>query len=98
MADPILTKKGDVFMAKRCVMGVLVTNRVQNVPELQKVLTECGCQIKTRLGLHDTDANFCSPNGLILLELFGDDAAYTDVETRLRAIKGLQVQKMIFET
>ncbi len=84
-------------MAKRCVMGVLVTNRVQNVPELQKVLTECGCQIKTRLGLHDTDENFCSPNGLILLELFGTDAAYAEVETKLKNIKGLQVQKMLFE-
>ena len=84
-------------MAKRCVMGVLVTNRVQNVPELQKVLTDCGCQIKTRLGLHDTDATSCSPNGLILLELFGDDSAYAEVETRLKGVKGLQVQKMIFE-
>ena len=84
-------------MAKRCVMGVLVTNRVQNAPELQKVLTDCGCQIKTRLGLHDTDANSCSPNGLILLELLGDDSAYAEVETRLKAVKGLQVQKMVFE-
>jgi hypothetical protein len=84
-------------MPKRCVMGVLVTNRVENVPELQKALTESGCQIKTRLGLHDTDANFCSPNGLILLELFGDEAAYAEVETRLKAVKGLQVQKMVFD-
>jgi len=85
-------------MAKRCVMGVLVTNRVQNVPQLQAVLTECGCQIRTRLGLHDTDANFCSPNGLVILELYGDDAAYDEVEKKLKAVKGLQVQKMIFET
>jgi len=84
-------------MAKRCVMGVLVTNRVQNVPQLQTVLTECGCQIRTRLGLHDTDASSCSPNGLIILELYGDDAAYEDVEKRLKAIRGLQVQKMLFE-
>lgn len=85
-------------MAKRCVMGVLVTNRVQNVPQVQSILTECGRQIRTRLGLHDTDANFCSPSGLIILELYGDDAAYADVENKLKAVKGLQVQKMMFET
>jgi hypothetical protein len=90
-------EKGRETMAKRCVMGVLVTNRVQNVPEFQKVLTECGCQIKTRLGLHDTGTDFCSPNGLILLELFGSDAAYDEVEAKLKAVKGLQVQKMLFD-
>ena len=84
-------------MAKRCVMGVLVTNRVQNVPQLQAVLTECGCQIRTRLGLHDTDANSCSPNGLIILELYGDHAAYAELENKLKGVKGLQVQKMVFE-
>jgi hypothetical protein len=78
-------------------MGVLVTNRVQNVPELQKIFTECGCYIKTRLGLHDTDASSCSPNGIILLELFGGDQAYAEVEEKLKAVQGLQVQKMIFD-
>ncbi|MBA4418014.1 MAG: hypothetical protein C0392_08910 [Syntrophus sp. (in: bacteria)] len=84
-------------MAKRCVIGILVTNRVENAPQVQKVLTECGCYIKTRLGLHEVDENLCAPAGLILLELFGSDKAYADVEGRLKEIKGLQVQKMVFE-
>jgi hypothetical protein len=84
-------------MAKRCVLGVLVSNRVERIPDVQGILTECGCNIKTRLGLHDTDANFCSPSGLLLLELFGDEAAYGEVEKRLSAIDGLQVQKMVFD-
>ncbi len=32
-------------MAQRCVIGVLVTNRVENATQIQKVLTECGCYI-----------------------------------------------------
>ena len=84
-------------MAKRCVLGLLVTNRVVNATEVQKVLTECGCSIKTRIGLHEVDNNICSPAGLILLELFGDDKAYDEVEGKLKDIKGLQVQKMVFE-
>lgn len=85
-------------MAKRCVLGVMVTNRVENASQVQKVLTECGCNIKTRIGLHEVDDNVCSPAGLILLELFGDDKAYDEVEGKLKAIKDLQVQKMVFET
>jgi hypothetical protein len=85
-------------MAKRCVLGLLVTNRVENVPEVQKVLTEYGCSIKTRIGLHEVDENICAPAGLILLELFGGDTAYAEVEAKLKGIKGLQVQKMVFES
>ncbi|HPP07305.1 MAG TPA: hypothetical protein PLW88_08025 [Syntrophorhabdaceae bacterium] len=83
-------------MAKRCVIGILVTNRVTNAMQLQKVFTELGCYIKTRLGLHDVNENICSPNGLIILELFGGDEACTQVENRLKEIEGLQVQKMVF--
>ncbi len=85
-------------MAKRCVLGLLVTNRVENAPEVQKTLTEYGCNIKTRIGLHEVSENLCAPGGLILLELFGDDSACSRLEANLKAIKGLQVQKMLFES
>jgi hypothetical protein len=86
-------------MVQRCVIGVLVTNRVENAAQIQKVLTECGCYIKTRVGLHEVTENICPPTGLILLEVFGDDKAYAEVEGKLKQIKGLQqVQKMVFET
>ena len=84
-------------MAKRCVLGLLVTNRVENAPEVQKVLTDCGCNIKSRIGLHEVTENLCAPAGLILLELFGSDDAYAEVEGKLKEIKGLQVQKMLFD-
>jgi hypothetical protein len=84
-------------MAKRCVLGLLVTNRVENAPQVQEVLTQCGCSIKTRIGLHEVSENLCAPGGLILLELFGDETAYTEVEEKLKVIKGLQVQKMCFD-
>ena len=84
-------------MSKRYVLGICVTNRVEKATEVQKVLTECGCYIKTRLGLHEVSENLCSPGGLILLEIFGGDTAIAETETKLKAIKGLQVQKMEFE-
>ncbi|OPY13329.1 MAG: hypothetical protein A4E66_00811 [Syntrophus sp. PtaB.Bin001] len=85
-------------MAKKSVLGIMVTNRVENAQQVQKILTEFGCSIKTRLGLHEVNENLCSTSGLLLLELFGDESACVELEKQLRAVPGLQVQKMIFET
>jgi hypothetical protein len=84
-------------MAKRCILGALLTNRVTNATSVQSVLTECGCFIKTRIGLHEATDNICSPSGLIVLELIGDDAAFAEVEAKLGAVPGVEVQKMVFE-
>ena len=37
---------------KHIVLGIHVQNRVTQVPDIQKMFTEFGCNIKTRLGLH----------------------------------------------
>jgi hypothetical protein len=83
-------------MKKHLIFGVHITNRVKHVPEVQKVLTEFGCSIKTRLGLHEASATVCSPNGLILLEMVGDDKASNRMARKLKAITGVEVQKMVF--
>ena len=83
-------------MEKHLIFGVHITNRVKHVPEVQKVLTEFGCSIRTRLGLHEAGATACSPNGLILLEMVGDDKASNRMARKLRAIAGVEVQKMVF--
>lgn len=85
-------------MPKRFVMGICLTNRVENATELQRVLTECGCYIKTRIGLHEVSENVCAPSGLILLEIYGGGEALAEMESKLKSIDGLQVQKMEFET
>ena len=84
-------------MANRIILGVQVTNRLQNVSEVQKVLSEYGCNIKTRLGLHDINENYCSTTGLLLMETYGDEKSILEMETKLRAIDGLVIQKMTFE-
>ena len=35
------------------ILGVHITDRLKNAVEVQKVFTEYGCNIKTRIGLHD---------------------------------------------
>ncbi|MDD3845014.1 MAG: hypothetical protein PHC90_01495 [Syntrophorhabdaceae bacterium] len=84
-------------MSKRYVLGIYLSNRVESAAEFQNILTACGCYIKTRLGLHEVNENLCAPGGLILLEVYGGDEAVAEMVSRLKAVKGLQVQKMEFE-
>ncbi len=79
------------------IVGVHVTERVEHVALVQKVLTDFGCYIKTRLGLHSASKDYCSPNGLILLELIDDKAKIDGLTTQLNAIEGVEAKKIVFE-
>lgn len=78
----------------RIVLGVHVTQRTRHTLQVQKVLTEYGCSIRTRLGLHEASENACSPNGLILLEVVDNAAA---LSAALARIPGVDVKKMVFK-
>jgi hypothetical protein len=84
-------------MDKHIVMGVHITERVKHAGDVQKVLTEFGCQIRTRLGLHEADKKVCSPNGMILLDLVDDDVQVAGLKSKLTAIDGVEVQSMVFD-
>jgi len=84
-------------MSKRIILGVSISQRTESVPQVQSILTECGCHIKTRLGLHEVTDNLCSPAGLLILEMHGDDAAIAHCESKLNAIDGVQVKRMEFD-
>ncbi len=83
--------------APHLIFGVHVTNRADQVPQVQKLLSEYGCNIKTRLGLHQVDAVACSSRGLILLEMFGDPAVCRELKVKLSKLGGVEVQEMLFE-
>ncbi len=79
------------------ILGVHITDRIKHVSQIQQVLTEFGCYVKTRLGLHEAGKDFCSPNGLLILELAGDPKKCAELEQRLKQIEGTDVQKMVFK-
>ncbi len=83
-------------MKQHLILGVHITNRVKEVPRIQALLTEYGCNIRTRLGLHDADDRRCSPGGVILLELVGDPARCRQLARKLTAVEGVEVQKIVF--
>lgn len=84
-------------MDKHIIVGVHITERVKHASEVQKVFTEFGCQIRTRLGLHEADKGVCSPNGLIILDMVDDDAKVASLKKKLTAIAGVDVQAMVFD-
>ncbi|MEI8206772.1 MAG: hypothetical protein WCG03_07835 [Kiritimatiellales bacterium] len=84
-------------MDQHIVVGVHITERVKLAGEIQKVFTEFGCQIRTRLGLHEADKGTCSPNGLIILDMVDDTAKVAALKKKLTAIDGVEVQSMVFD-
>ena len=79
--------------AKKTILGVHVTQRTKHTAKVQKILSDYGCSIRTRVGLHDAGGGFCSPNGLILLEVVDKASA---LASALSQIPGVAVKKMVF--
>jgi len=84
--------KNDVHV----VLGIHVQDRVKKAPDIQKTLTEYGCSIKTRIGLHEVSDNYCSGSGVILLEMVGDGNKVDELASKLNSYDGIEVQKMVF--
>jgi len=79
------------------ILGIHILNRCNNAHKIQGILTQYGCSIKTRLGLHEVTKENCSTNGIIILELTGDVNECMKLENELLAIDGIEVKKMIFD-
>ncbi|HEY3324570.1 MAG TPA: hypothetical protein VGP72_29225 [Planctomycetota bacterium] len=82
-------------MRDHVILGLHVTDRVQQVPNVQGLLTKYGAQIRTRLGLHDVHGPN-SPAGLIVVEIESEIEA-DKLKRELEAIQGVHVQKMVFK-
>jgi hypothetical protein len=78
------------------ILGIHITNRLRNAGEVQKVFTEYGCNIKTRLGLHEVADNYCAGEGVVLLELIGGAEIRQGMVAKLKVIEGIEVKDMVF--
>ena len=76
----------------KAIMLIMVGSRRETAIEVQKLLTQYGCSIKTRLGLHTANENQCSEDGLIVLELVGDEKAHDELYNELDGLKCLSVK------
>jgi alcohol dehydrogenase YqhD (iron-dependent ADH family) len=82
-------------MDKKTLLIFSLENRRTEAVKVQKILTDFGCIIKTRLGIHDGVLDKCSNTGLIILELVGVKAEVRDLERRLKAVKSVRVKLVV---
>ncbi len=54
------------------IIGVSLENRIETSLEFQRIATEFGCEIRTRIGLHPSREDICLNRGIILLEVSGE--------------------------
>lgn len=82
---------------KHYIVGIHVDDRIKRASDVQQLLTDYGCNIKTRIGLHEVTGQFCAGFGLILLEMIGDPEKVRELVQKLDAIDGVSVQQMVFD-
>lgn len=82
---------------KKNIILILISNRTDSAQRVQKVLTETGCHIKTRLGLHQGVENACSESGLIILEMSSPAEDNKELTVNLNSIKGVHAEMVSLE-
>ncbi|MBN2601500.1 MAG: hypothetical protein JXR87_05875 [Candidatus Marinimicrobia bacterium] len=68
---------------------VVVNKRKKEAITVQKILTEWGCLIKTRLGLHEGVLDDCSEIGSIILEMVGENNKHEELVRKLNLLAGV---------
>jgi hypothetical protein len=83
----------------KIIMGIQVLHRNDEAVQVQKLLSEYGCFIKTRLGLHNAadDRTFCSDAGLIIIEFIYDaEKEARELIEKLSKLHSISVRTMEF--
>ncbi len=71
------------------IIGIRMDNRVNNALAFQKTLTQNGCKIKTRLGLHEVSEDACANDGLIVLQPCGTKEEVEKLVNELNILEGI---------
>lgn len=79
-------------MISKTILLVLVDNRKKTAPLTQEILTDWGCIIKTRLGIHDGVLDNCANSGLIVLELTGESGKQDELRRKLELLEGVTTE------
>jgi len=74
------------------VILVKIDHRSTEASKVQGILTEYGCNIKVRLGLHEVSKEFCANDGLVVLEVEGDPAELATMLQQLNDIEYVQAK------
>lgn len=75
------------------IISVVLDNRRADAPKIQEILTNHGCIIQIRLGIHEIQG--CSNQGLILLMAQGSENEINDLIKELSSYQGVKISSMI---
>jgi hypothetical protein len=78
------------------IVAIHVHERVEKANQVQDILTEYGCYIKTRIGLHETSEEYCSPSGIIVLELVAKEEMVDKMVAKLNTLAAIETKKIVF--
>jgi len=76
------------------IVAILQERRVETAPKVQDILTEYGCDIRVRLGLHDAGMDSCSNTGLILLQFCGGKDKAQELQQKLQSLPNVKAKSM----
>lgn len=76
------------------IVLIKVDHRSQEAGLVQKVLTEYGCNIKVRLGLHEASNEYCAQDGMIVLHVDGKEQELSKMLENLNTIDYVNAQML----
>lgn len=79
------------------IIGLRVNHRTGNAVKLQEVLTQFGCNIKLRVGLHETSEQFCSDDGIILLQVCGEQQTIESMLQAFNEVEGVKAKMLVLD-
>ncbi|MEN6445204.1 MAG: hypothetical protein ABFC98_04060 [Candidatus Cloacimonas sp.] len=74
------------------VVLVKIDQRSSEATKVQDILTKYGCNIHVRLGLHEVSNSFCANDGLVVLEVQGDQDILEKMILELNALEYVQAK------
>jgi hypothetical protein len=81
----------------KTILLILIGKRKAAAVKVQQILTAWGCNIKTRLGIHDGVLENCSDTGLLILELVGKQGDNKEIARKVALIPGVSSQLVELE-
>jgi hypothetical protein len=82
----------EVFIKVANILILSVEQRKTCAVKIQETLTNSGCEIKTRLGIHDSSLQTFSQKGLIILEIIAENSEIDNLVLQLQKIDGVKVK------
>ena len=71
------------------IIAMRLSAREHNAQKLQETLTNYGCNIKVRLGLHEASEDFCATDGMIVLQPCGEKNVIEEMVAAFNALEGV---------